>query len=163
MHKSALLGEENKGFIYLMTELPQERLLVGVMALASAEACFEWTRTYVKERKAFGARLADKQTIQHKLAEMKTEITIARTFADRCIELHSHGKLDNSTASMVKYHCTDLQSKVADQCVQLHGGAGYMWEYNITKAFADGRVSRIYAGANEVMKELIAREIVKKD
>ena len=130
VHKSAMLGEENKGFIYLMNELPQERLLVGVMALASAEACFEWTRAYVKDRKAFGARLADKQTVQHKLAEMKTEITIARTFADRCIELHSHGKLDNASASMVKYHCTDLQSKVADQCVQLHGGAGYMWEYN---------------------------------
>ena len=160
--KSALLGEENKGFIYLMTELPQERLLVADMALASAEACFEWTRTFVKERKAFGASLADKQTIQHRLATMKTEVTIGRTFADKCIELHTEKLLDNSTASMAKYWLTDLQTKVADECVQLHGGAGYMWEYNIARAYADGRVARIYGGSNEIMKELIARDIVRK-
>lgn len=158
---SALLGEVNKGFIYLMNELPQERLLVGEMAIASSEACFEWTRSYVKDRKAFGAPLANLQTIKHRLATMKTEITIARTFADRCIELLSEKKLDNTTASMAKYWLTDLQSKVADECVQLHGGAGYMWEYNVTRAFADGRVARIYGGANEIMKELIARDIVK--
>jgi len=163
VHKSAMLGEENKGFMYLMSELPQERLLVGIMSLASAEACFEWTRTFVKERKAFGARLADKQVIQHKLAEMKTEIAVARAFGDRCIELHAENKLDNSTASMAKYYLTDLQTKIADQCVQLHGGAGYMSEYAVSKAYTDGRVSRIYAGANEIMKELIAREICKKD
>ena len=109
---SALLGEENKGFIYLMSELPQERLLVADMALASAEACFEWTRTFVKERKAFGAPLANLQTIKHRLATLKTEITIGRTFIDRCIELLSEKKLDNSTVSMAKYWATDLQSKV---------------------------------------------------
>ena len=159
---NALLGEENKGFMYLMTELPQERLLVGEMALASAEACFEWTRAFLKERIAFGKPLTDKQTIQHRLATLKTEITIGRTFADRCLELLRDKKLDNTTASMAKYWLTDLQSKVADECVQLHGGAGYMWEYNIAKAFADGRVARIYGGSNEIMKELIARDIVKK-
>ncbi len=159
---SALLGEENKGFIYLMTELPQERLLVAEMALASAEACFEWTRSFLKDRIAFGKPLTDKQTIQHRLATLKTEITIGRTFADRCLELLRDKSLDNTTASMAKYWLTDLQSKVADECVQLHGGAGYMWEYNVAKAFADGRVARIYGGSNEIMKELIARDIVKK-
>mmetsp|Transcript_10948 Transcript_10948/g.17844 ORF Transcript_10948/g.17844 Transcript_10948/m.17844 type:complete len:427 (+) Transcript_10948:78-1358(+) len=159
--ESALLGEMNKGFAYLMTELPQERLLVANMAIASAEACFEWTRDFVKERQAFGAPLANLQTIKHRLAAMKTEITVGRNFADRCIELLSDNKLDNSTASMAKYWLTDLQSKVADECVQLHGGAGYMWEYNVARAFADGRVARIYGGSNEIMKELIARDIVK--
>jgi long-chain-acyl-CoA dehydrogenase len=159
--KSALLGELNKGFIYLMNELPQERLLVANMAIASAEACFEWTRSYVKDRKAFGAPLASLQTIKHRLATMKTEICIGRTFADRCIELLSAKQLDNSTASMAKYWLTDLQTKVADECVQLHGGAGYMWEYNVARAYADGRVARIYGGSNEIMKELIARDIVK--
>lgn len=109
---SAMLGEENKGFIYLMNELPQERLLVGNMAIASAEACFEWTRTFVKERKAFGAPLANLQTIKHRLAALKTEIVIGRNFADRCIELLSNKQLDNATASMAKYWLTDLQSKV---------------------------------------------------
>jgi long-chain-acyl-CoA dehydrogenase len=160
--KSALLGEEGKGFTYLMSELPQERLLVADMALASAEACFEWTRTFLKDRSAFGAPLIQKQTLQHRLAQIKTEVTIGRTFADRCIELLAEDRLDNSTASMAKYWLTDLQSKVADECLQMHGGAGYMWEYNIAKAFADGRVSRIYGGSNEIMKELIARDIVRK-
>lgn len=159
--RSAILGEEGKGFSYLMTELPQERLLVGAMAIASAEACFEWTRTFLKERKAFGAPLIEKQALQHRLAAMKTEITVGRTFTDRCIELLSEKRLDNSTASMAKYWLTDLQSKIADECVQMHGGAGYMWEYNVTRAFADGRVSRIYGGSNEIMKELIARDIKK--
>ena len=162
VHKSAMLGEENKGFVYLMTELPQERLLVGVMALANAEASFEWTRSFVKERKAFGARLADKQVIAHKLADMKTELTVARSFADHCIKLHSDKRLDNVTASMVKAHLTDLHTKVVDDCMQLHGGAGFMSEYPIATAWLDGRVSRIYAGANAIMKELIARDIVKK-
>lgn len=127
--RTALLGEENKGFIHLMTELPQERLLVADMGLASAEAMFEWTRTFVKERKAFGSTVSNLQTVKHRLATLKTEICVGRTFADRCIELLRDKKLDNSTASMAKYWLTDLQSKVADECVQLHGGAGYMWEY----------------------------------
>jgi long-chain-acyl-CoA dehydrogenase len=159
---SALLGEEGKGFAYLMTELPQERLLVAEMSLASAEAAFEWTREFLKDRIAFGKPLTDKQTIQHRLAEMKTELTVARTFADRCLELLRDGRLDNSTASMAKYWCTDLGSKICDECLQLHGGAGYMWEYKVAKAYADVRVARIYGGSNEIMKELIARPIIKK-
>ena len=150
--KSALLGEENKGFVYLMTELPQERLLVADMALASAEACFEWTRTFVKERKAFGASLADKQTIQHRLATIKTEVTIGRTFADKCLELHVENQLDNSTASMAKYWLTDLQSKVADECVQLHGGAG-MYVINFIEC-TSCLIRRTYVIMNSMLNRL---------
>jgi len=157
--KSALLGEEGKGFVYLMTELPQERLLIGDMGIAAAEACYEWTREYIKERKAFGSTISSLQTIQHKMAEMKTEIVVGRTFCDNCLMLHNEGKLDNQTASMAKYWLTDTQMKVANDCVQLHGGWGYMWEYPVARAFVDGRVQQIYGGTNEIMKELIARSI----
>ena len=157
--KSALLGKEGMGFAYLMQELPQERLLIADMGVAAAEACYEWTRDYIKERKAFGKTLSDLQTIQHQMATMKTEIVLGRTFADHCLELHAAEKLDNETASMAKYKLTDLQMEIADQCVQLHGGWGYMWEYPVARAYADGRVQRIYGGANEIMKELIARSI----
>lgn len=157
--KSAVLGEVGKGFAYLMTELPQERLLVADNGIAVAEAAYEWTRSWCKDRKAFGSTISNLQTVKHKLAELKTEIVIGRTFADQCILMHKQGRLDNQTASMAKYWLTDLQGKVVDQCLQLHGGAGYMWEYNIGRAFADARVARIYAGSNEIMKELIARSI----
>ena len=156
---SALLGVEGKGFTYLMKELPQERLLIADMGIAAAEACYETTRTYVKERKAFGAPLAKLQTIQHKLAEIKTEVVVGRTFADHCLALHAVGKLDNQTASMAKYWLTDTQCSVANKCVQLHGGWGYMWEYDVCRAHVDGRVQQIYGGTNEIMKELIARTI----
>ena len=154
-----LLGEENKGFYYLMQELPQERLLIADMGIAAAEACFEWTREYTRDRKAFGRSIADLQVIQHKMAELKTEIAVGRTFTDRCIELHAEGRLDNAMASMAKYWLSDLQGKGADECVQLHGGWGYMWEMPVARAFADARVQRIYGGSNEIMKELIARDI----
>eukprot|EP00286_Rhodomonas_abbreviata_P005971 CAMPEP_0181326580 /NCGR_PEP_ID=MMETSP1101-20121128/21585_1 /TAXON_ID=46948 /ORGANISM="Rhodomonas abbreviata, Strain Caron Lab Isolate" /LENGTH=324 /DNA_ID=CAMNT_0023435065 /DNA_START=296 /DNA_END=1270 /DNA_ORIENTATION=+ len=159
--ESALLGELNKGFIYLMSELPQERLLIAIQAISSAEACYEWTREYVKDRKAFGSSLTNLQTVRHRLAAMKTECVVGRTFADQCVDLHANGRLDNSTASMAKYWLTDLQTKIADEAVQLHGGAGYMWEYNVARAYSDGRVARIYGGANEIMKELISRDCVK--
>lgn len=146
-------------FYQFSKELPQERLLVADMSLATAEAAYEWTRTYVKERKAFGKTISDFQTIKHKMAEMKTELAVGRTFADRCLELHKHKKLDTQTASMAKYWLTDLEGKVVDQCVQLFGGYGFMWEYPIAKAFVDARVQRIYAGTNEIMKELISRSI----
>jgi len=158
---SALLGKENKGFVYLMQELPQERLLIASMAQAAGEACFEWTRTYVKERMAFGKPLANLQVIQHKLAEMKTELSVGRAFVDNCVLLQQEGRLTVEEAAMAKYWCTDLQNKMADEGVQLHGGYGYMWEYPICRAYADARVQRIYGGANEIMKELIARKIVK--
>ncbi|XP_076153279.1 long-chain specific acyl-CoA dehydrogenase, mitochondrial isoform X2 [Alosa pseudoharengus] len=156
----ALLGEVNRGFYYLMNELPQERLLIAIMAIASCEFMFEETRNYVMQRKAFGKTIAHLQTVQHKLAELKTEICVGRAFIDTCLQLHALRRLDSSTASMAKYWTSELQNKVATQCLQMHGGWGYMWEYPIAKAFADSRVQPIYGGTNEIMKELIARTIV---
>lgn len=157
---SSLLGEVNKGFFYLMNELPQERLLIAGMAIASCEFMFEETRNYVMQRKAFGRTVSHLQTIQHKLAELKTEICVGRAFLDSCLQLHSERRLDSATASMAKFWASDLQNKVATQCLQMHGGWGYMWEYPIAKAFVDSRVQPIYGGTNEIMKELIARSIV---
>eukprot|EP00126_Sphaerothecum_destruens_P009953 Sdes_comp20640_c0_seq3m15819 len=154
-----LLGKENEGFSYLMTEIPQERLSIAVNAMASAETVFEQTLQYVKDRKVFGKTVFDLQTTKHCLAEMKTELIIARNFVDRCIQLHLDGILDQSTAAMAKYWVTQLQNKVADRCVQLYGGYGYMWEYPVAKHFCDARVQSIYGGTNEIMKELIARTL----
>ena len=142
-----------------MKELPQERLLIADMAISAAEAAFELTRDYVKDRKAFGKSIADFQTTQHNMAEMKTELAVGRAFVDQCIELHCEEKLTSSTASMAKYWATDLQNSVMDRCVQLHGGWGYMWEYPICRMYVDARVQQIYGGTNEIMKELIARDI----
>lgn len=158
--KENLLGQPGIGFAYLMQELPQERLTVGIGALASAEAALQWTLDYTRERKAFGKAVADFQNTRFKLAEMATEIQVGRIFIDRCLELHLQGKLDVPTAAMIKYWSTDLQCKVLDECVQLHGGYGYMWEYPVARAWADARVQRIYAGTNEIMKEIIARSLV---
>ncbi|KAI8497226.1 hypothetical protein Bbelb_251750 [Branchiostoma belcheri] len=146
---SALLGQENR-----------ERLLIADMGIASSEFMFEETRNYVKERKAFGKTVSRLQTIQHKLAEIKTDICVGRAFVDQCLELHNQGRLDSNTASMAKFWASDLQNRVATQCLQMHGGWGYMWEYPIAKAFVDSRVQPIYGGSNEIMKELIARNIV---
>lgn len=157
--KGNLLGKEGMGFIYLMQELPQERLTVGVGAIASAEAAIKWTLDYTRERKAFGRAVSDFQNTRFKLAEMTTEVQIGRVFVDRCLELHLNKKLDVPTAAMLKYWGTDLQCKVIDECVQLHGGYGYMWEYPIARAWADSRVQRIYAGTNEIMKEIISRAL----
>jgi acyl-CoA dehydrogenase len=157
--KENLLGKEGMGFVYLMQELPQERLTVGLLAISSAEAALEWTKDYTRERKAFGKAVADFQNTRFKLAEMATEIQIGRVFVDRCLELHLQGKLDVPTAAMLKYWSTDLQCKVIDECVQLHGGYGYMLEYPIARAWADSRVQRIYAGTNEIMKEIISRAL----
>nr|XP_017511283.2 long-chain specific acyl-CoA dehydrogenase, mitochondrial isoform X3 [Manis javanica] len=157
---SALLGEENKGFYYLMQELPQERLLISELAVSASEFMFEETRNYVKQRKAFGKTVANIQTVQHKLAELKTHICVTRAFVDSCLQLHQAKCLDSATASMAKYWASELQNSVAYDCVQLHGGWGYMWEYPIAKAYVDARVQPIYGGTNEIMKELIAREIV---
>jgi acyl-CoA dehydrogenase len=154
-----LLGEENQGFAYLMQELPWERLQIAIFAIASAAAAIDWTITYSRERKAFGQELLQFQNTRFTLAELKTEVQIGRVFVDRCIELLLADKLDPTTASMAKYWCTDLQFKVLDACVQLFGGYGYMWEYPITRAWADARVQRIYGGTNEIMKEVIARSL----
>jgi len=158
---SALLGEENRGFQQLMEQLPQERLVTGVEGASRSEAMFEITRSWVKQRKAFGKHVSDLQTVQHKLAEIKTSITVCRAFIDQCLGLHQAGKLDNEMASMAKYWATDLENKVAAECLQLHGGWGFMWETQIAKCYANARVTTIYAGTNEIMKELIARSIVR--
>ena len=154
-----MLGEENSGFVYLMQELPWERLQIAIAAIASAEAAIEITARYCRERKAFGQEIMQFQHTRFTLAELKTEVQIGRVFVDRCIELLLESKLDAPTASMAKYWCSDLQFKVMDACVQLHGGYGYMWEYPITRAWADARVQRIYGGTNEIMKELISRTL----
>jgi acyl-CoA dehydrogenase len=156
---SNLLGGEGKGFAHLMTELPQERLLVAIGAVAAAESAVRWTLDYVRDRKAFGAALAEKQHVRFALTEAHTEVTVGRSFLDHCIALHLERKLDTATASMAKYWLTDLQNRVIDACVQLHGGYGYMREYPIARAWADARVQRIYGGANEIMKEIIARKL----
>jgi acyl-CoA dehydrogenase len=157
--RANLLGEENRGFVYLMQELPWERLQIAVAAVANAQAAIEWTVEYVKSRKVFGTTVASYQNTRFTLAELQTEVQIARVFVDKCTELLVAEKLDTATASMAKYWCTDLQNKVIDCCVQLHGGYGYMWEYPIARAFADARVQRIYGGTNEIMKELITRSM----
>ncbi|WP_377702757.1 acyl-CoA dehydrogenase family protein [Pseudoduganella sp. UC29_71] len=154
-----LLGEEGRGFSYLMQELPWERLQIAIMAVTSAQAGLDWTLEYTRERKAFKRALAEFQTVAHTLAEIKTEITCMRVFVDRCIELLLEKKLDAATASMAKLAATEMQFKVLDRCVQLHGGYGYMWEYPITRAWADARVQRVYGGTSEIMKELISRSL----
>lgn len=154
-----MLGEEGQGFIYLMQELAWERLQVAITAITAAEAAIEQTVAYTKERKAFGRSIADFQNTRFKLAELTTQTQIGRVFVDKCIELVCEGKLDAETGAMAKYWCSDLQCKVIDECLQLHGGYGYMWEYPIARAYADARVQRIYAGTNEIMKEIIGRSL----
>ncbi len=148
---------ENKGFICLMEQLPWERLQIAITAVAAAQAAIDWTVAYVKDRKVFGAPVASFQNTRFKLAELQTEVQVAQVFVDKCSELVCKDQLDTATASMAKYWCTDLQCKVMDECVQLFGGYGYMWEYPITRAYADARVQRIYGGTNEIMKEVITR------
>ena len=155
-----LLGgpaQENRGFICLMEQLPWERLQIAIGAVAASQAAIDWTVTYVKERKVFGQPVAAFQNTRFTLAELQTEVQVARVFVDKCAELLMANKLDTATASMAKYWCSDLQCKVMDECVQLFGGYGYMWEYPITRAYADARVQRIYGGTNEIMKEVITR------
>ncbi len=154
-----LLGEEGKGFSYLMRQLAQERLSVGVSAVAACETALEITLEYCKERTAFGQPIGSFQNSRFKLAEMKTEIQIARVFVDRCIEELNDGNLTPETAAMAKWWTSDLQKRVIDQCVQLHGGYGYMLEYPIARAYLDARVQSIYAGTNEIMKEIIGRSM----
>ncbi|MFO1091557.1 MAG: acyl-CoA dehydrogenase family protein [Hyphomicrobiales bacterium] len=156
----ALLGEaEGQGFSQLMQQLPQERLLIAIQATSRIERALKVTLDYVKERKAFGHPIAEFQNTQFELAECKTEATVAQVFVDHCIERHLRGELDTATASMAKYWTTDLQCKIIDRCLQLHGGYGYMNEYPIAKMYRDARVERIYGGTNEIMKVLIARTL----
>jgi acyl-CoA dehydrogenase len=149
----------NRGFICLMEQLPWERLQIAIGAVAASQAAIHWTLDFVKQRQVFGQSVAAFQNTRFTLAELQTEVQIARVFVDKCTELLLQDKLDTATASMAKYWTTDLQCKVMDECVQLHGGSGYMWEYPITRAYADARVQRIYGGTNEIMKEVITRSM----
>ena len=150
---------EGRGFICLMEQLPWERLQIAIGAVASAQAAIDWTVQYVKDRKVFGQAVGSYQNTRYTLAELQTEVQVARVFVDKCCELVCQDQLDTATASMAKCWCSDLQCKVMDECVQLHGGYGYMWEYPITRAYADARVQRIYGGTNEIMKEVISRSM----
>lgn len=154
-----LVGSEGKGFGYMMQELAWERMHVGIQAISCCEAALEWTIAYTKDRKAFGKPVIEFQNSRFTLAEMKTEVQVGRVFLDRCLELVLENKLDVTTAAMVKLWTSEMQGKVLDACLQLHGGYGFMWEYPITRAYADARVQRIYAGTNEIMKELIGRTL----
>jgi long-chain-acyl-CoA dehydrogenase len=154
-----LLGAEGKGFYFLMQRLAQERLTIAVGAVAGAEQALEWTKTYCRERQAFGKPLTAFQNTRFRLAEMQTEVEIGRVFLDHCIMLHVAGKLSAEKAAMAKWWLTDMQGRVVDQCVQLHGGYGYMLEYPIARAWVDARAQRIYGGTNEIMKELIGRTL----
>jgi len=153
------LGEEGEGFRYLVSNLPQERLSIAASAVAAAEAALSWTLEYVRERRAFGQPIGSFQNSRFTLAELRTETEIARTFVDRCVQELSDGALTPEDAAMAKWWCTELQGRVVDRCLQLHGGYGYMLEYPIARAFADARVTRIYGGANEIMKEIVGRSM----
>ena len=154
-----LLGEPGRGFAYLMQELPWERLQIAVSAIAAAEDAYRTTLAYVRDRRAFGQAVADFQHTRFLLAEIKTEIRIGRCFVDQCLRELMDGRLDAQAASMAKYWCSELQGRVVDACVQLHGGYGFMAEVPIARAYVDARAQRIYGGTNEIMKELIARDL----
>ncbi len=151
--------EEGRGFIQLMQQLPQERLNIAQAAVVEMERALGYTLDFVKERQAFGQRVLDFQNTKFKLAECKTEALIARTFVDQCLIKHVNGELDAATASMAKYWTTQKQCEIVDECLQLHGGAGYMDEYPISRMYKDARVQKIYGGTNEIMKELISRTL----
>ncbi len=157
---SNLLGAaEGMGFIQLMQQLPQERLIIAVQACVAMEKAVQVTADYVKERTAFGKRILDFQNTQFKLAECKTEATIARVFTDDCAVKLLDGKLDATTAAMAKWWTTQKQCEIVDTCLQFFGGYGYMMEYPIAQMYADGRIQKIYGGTNEIMKLLIARTL----
>ena len=156
-----LLGEEGMGFVYLMTNLAQERLGIAVGAIAVADAAVKWTLDYTKERKAFGQSISQFQNSKFLLAELATEVQIAQVYVDRCVELHCEAKLSAEQAAAAKYWCTELQNKVVDRCLQLHGGYGYMREYPIARAWADSRIQTIYGGTSEIMKEIVGRSLTK--
>lgn len=158
--KENLLGGENQAFAALMANLAQERLAIAVGAAAAAEHVLELTRAYVKQREAFGRPLARLQHIRFEIAEMATECAVTRTFVDRCVTELDAGRLDAVHASMAKWWATELQKRVVDRCLQLHGGYGYMTEYQVARAFLDSRVQTIYGGTTEIMKEIIGRALL---
>ena len=154
-----LLGEENRAFKYLMQELAQERLIVAIRSATTLETALNNTVAYTQGREAFGKPLFALQNTRFKLAECKTQAVVARTFVDRCMEMHMAGALDANDAAMAKLHVTETLGRVLDECLQLHGGYGYMWDYPIARAWAGHRVSRIAGGSSEIMKEIISRTL----
>jgi alkylation response protein AidB-like acyl-CoA dehydrogenase len=154
-----LLGDEGRGFYYLMSNLAQERLGIALGAVAVAQAAIRWTLEYTRERRAFGVPISSFQNSKFVLAELHTETQAAQVYIDRCIELHCEGQLSAEQAAAAKYWCTELQNKVVDRCVQLHGGYGYMREYPIARAWADSRIQTIYGGTTEIMKEIVGRSL----
>ncbi len=157
--KERLLGEENRAFQYLMQELAQERLIVAIRSITTLETAVANTVAYTRQREAFGKPLFALQNTRFKLAECQTQAVVARTFVDRCLEMHMQGQLDANDAAMAKLHVTETLGKVLDECLQLHGGYGYMWEFPIARAWAGHRVSRIAGGSSEIMKEIISRTL----
>jgi acyl-CoA dehydrogenase len=155
--KSNVLGDPTKGFYYLMQFLAEERLIVAAGSVAAAEVALDLTIEYVKDRRVFGRAVADFQNTRFQLADMRTRIDVAQAFVDRLVMDHNAGRLSAEVAAEAKLFCTELEGQVTDQCLQLHGGAGYMDEYPISRMYANARVSRIYAGSSEIMKEIIAR------
>jgi alkylation response protein AidB-like acyl-CoA dehydrogenase len=156
---SNLLGGEGEGFIHLVSNLPQERLSIAASAVAAAEAALDWTLAYVRERKAFGQPIGSFQNSRFTLAQLHSEVAVARIYIDRCVQALDAEELTAEDAAGAKWWCTELQGRVVDACLQLHGGYGYMLEYPIARAYADARVTRIYGGANEIMKEIIGRSL----
>ena len=153
------LGDEGTGFMQLVTNLPQERLSIAVTGVAAAQTSFDWTLAYAKERQAFGQPIGSFQHSKFQLAELATELKIAQTFVDQCVLALNEGELTAEEAAMAKWWCTELQGRAADLGVQLHGGYGYMSEYPIARAYADARVTRIYGGTTEIMKEIIGKSL----
>ena len=148
------------GFVNLMNELPRERLILAVAAVAACEGMLKQTVEYVTERRAFGTEISKFQNTRFKLAELKTQIELSKAFIKQSNEKYQQGELSTVEASMAKLATTELQCKVADECLQLFGGYGYMMEYGISRAYMDARIQRIYGGTSEIMKEIIARDIV---
>jgi len=158
--ETAILGQLDRGFVVLMSELQRERLTLAIAGVAAAEGVLQETVHYVKERQAFGQRIADFQNTKFKLADIATQIRVHRAFTDECKTLFMQGQLDVTTASMAKLSVTELQTQVTDICLQLHGGYGYMREYGVSRAYVDARIQRIYGGTSEIMRELISRDIL---
>jgi alkylation response protein AidB-like acyl-CoA dehydrogenase len=154
-----LLGEEGQGFIQLVHNLPQERLSIAVAGVAAARAALRWTLGYVKDRSAFGQPIGSFQNSKFTLAEIATEVEVAQAYVDRCVRALNARTLTAEEAAMAKWWCTELQKRAVDRCLQLHGGYGYMLEYPIARAYADARVTTIYGGTTEIMKEIIGRSL----
>ncbi|MBK9180370.1 MAG: acyl-CoA dehydrogenase family protein [Acidimicrobiales bacterium] len=154
-----LLGAEGAGFVHLVTNLPQERLSIAIAGVGAAQAALEWTVDYCRERTAFGQPIGSFQHNRFVLAELRTEIEVATHYVDQCVLALNAGRLSAEDAAMAKWWCTELQKRVVDRCVQLHGGYGYMLEYPIARAYADARVTTIYGGTTEIMKEIIGRSM----